>query len=345
MPIQVICPGCQARYTVPDKFRGKKARCKKCGHGIVVGGPAPAAEVPIEVEPGLAVEPPPSDVLDALPASPPPTKAPFEFGQGVAPTREQSSTGKTERLVVLQVTAAGFSIHRGGRKIDVEAKPIATNTSAGFANGRLSRGGADCLVLRPGMGEYLFAVLLILLGLGGTTGGAIAIAQSAGLQYLAFGVLVLTVGSAWFFYTLFYAPRIAFDRGKGTMTSSGIDRGRPRPLVDVVAVQINLGRALSNIDSQWSSDPLRMEMRYRRIETYEVNLVLDDHRGGVFSVDEQTSAELDFAGMAAVGQYLRESQASSRRLNLTNHNKLRKSRQMARQLAEFLGIPLVDHTA
>ena len=36
MPIQVTCPGCLARFTVSDKYSGKKGPCPKCKKEIVV---------------------------------------------------------------------------------------------------------------------------------------------------------------------------------------------------------------------------------------------------------------------------------------------------------------------
>jgi predicted Zn finger-like uncharacterized protein len=41
MPLSVVCPECGARYNVPDKLAGKRAKCKKCGGTIPI--PAPAA--------------------------------------------------------------------------------------------------------------------------------------------------------------------------------------------------------------------------------------------------------------------------------------------------------------
>lgn len=42
MPIAVLCPGCKARFTVADKFAGKKGPCPKCKAVITV--PEVAAE-------------------------------------------------------------------------------------------------------------------------------------------------------------------------------------------------------------------------------------------------------------------------------------------------------------
>ncbi|MBM3982997.1 MAG: hypothetical protein FJ304_22535, partial [Planctomycetes bacterium] len=42
--IEVSCPNCSAKLKAPDGMAGKKAKCKKCGTGFRVPGPAPAAE-------------------------------------------------------------------------------------------------------------------------------------------------------------------------------------------------------------------------------------------------------------------------------------------------------------
>ncbi len=36
MPIQVTCPGCLSRFSVSDKYAGKKGPCPKCKKEIVV---------------------------------------------------------------------------------------------------------------------------------------------------------------------------------------------------------------------------------------------------------------------------------------------------------------------
>ena len=45
MPIQVTCPGCLSRFTVSDKYAGKKGPCPKCKKEIMV--PDKAQEVVI----------------------------------------------------------------------------------------------------------------------------------------------------------------------------------------------------------------------------------------------------------------------------------------------------------
>ena len=47
MPITVLCPGCNARFTVSEKFAGKKGPCPKCKHVITI--PAVQEEVKVHV--------------------------------------------------------------------------------------------------------------------------------------------------------------------------------------------------------------------------------------------------------------------------------------------------------
>jgi hypothetical protein len=48
MPIDVVCPGCQARFSVSEKFAGKKGPCPKCKVVITIPD-APAEAVTIHV--------------------------------------------------------------------------------------------------------------------------------------------------------------------------------------------------------------------------------------------------------------------------------------------------------
>ena len=46
MPLTVACPGCQSKYSLPDKLLGKKIKCKKCGKAFATkpkSNPAGAA--------------------------------------------------------------------------------------------------------------------------------------------------------------------------------------------------------------------------------------------------------------------------------------------------------------
>src|SRR6476620_9866387 len=36
MPIPVQCEQCEARYLIEDRFAGKRAKCKRCGHAMSI---------------------------------------------------------------------------------------------------------------------------------------------------------------------------------------------------------------------------------------------------------------------------------------------------------------------
>jgi len=48
MPISVVCPGCKARFSVSEKFAGKKGPCPKC-KAVILVPEAPTEEVKIHV--------------------------------------------------------------------------------------------------------------------------------------------------------------------------------------------------------------------------------------------------------------------------------------------------------
>src|SRR5262249_49358506 len=50
MPINLLCPSCQARYQVPDSLLGKQVRCRKCQKPIAVKEVAPAQSLAPTVE-------------------------------------------------------------------------------------------------------------------------------------------------------------------------------------------------------------------------------------------------------------------------------------------------------
>src|SRR5215471_17384760 len=40
MPIQVVCPGCQATYQCPDETHGRSVSCRQCQRTLIVGASA-----------------------------------------------------------------------------------------------------------------------------------------------------------------------------------------------------------------------------------------------------------------------------------------------------------------
>jgi predicted Zn finger-like uncharacterized protein len=43
MPVPVECEQCQAKYLIEDRFAGKRAKCKRCGHVMAIPLPGSRA--------------------------------------------------------------------------------------------------------------------------------------------------------------------------------------------------------------------------------------------------------------------------------------------------------------
>jgi HEAT repeat protein len=50
MPIILTCPGCQTSYNLPEQFRGKRVRCRKCQLEFASAADAPVEEARLNVE-------------------------------------------------------------------------------------------------------------------------------------------------------------------------------------------------------------------------------------------------------------------------------------------------------
>jgi hypothetical protein len=243
-----------------------------------------------------------------------------------------------DRPILVNVNDGGATLDVAGRKIKVASGPVA-RTASDYTSITLARRGANCLVLQPNWQEYAMAALIGFVGLLVMIGSlAIGRLSEKGLAGAGFGLLALCGGLGWLGYVIGWKPRIFFDRRVGQMRAEPKGSFRPRPLADVVAVQLNRGHNLV----QDSMGPRHRV--HRETTTYELNVVIDDNRGGVYSMDEATAREMDFAGMASVSQFLQDHQRDSRRVNLACHSNHRGIRQTGRELARFLDVPLVDHT-
>ena len=80
MSVRVRCDQCQERYSVPDEWAGRRAKCKKCGHLLEI--PAPAAPAPLAnpftdlLDEALGAEMTDVDAMaDPFAAAPPPDGA------------------------------------------------------------------------------------------------------------------------------------------------------------------------------------------------------------------------------------------------------------------------------
>jgi DNA-directed RNA polymerase subunit RPC12/RpoP len=55
--ISFACPSCRTPITLGNEYAGQKARCKACGHKLIVPTAAPPSDRPLDVLP--VVQPPP----------------------------------------------------------------------------------------------------------------------------------------------------------------------------------------------------------------------------------------------------------------------------------------------
>ena len=112
MPITTTCPGCKARFRLPEELAGKQVRCQKCAQMFTVpmalaGLSAPAIAAPEEAPiPAAADTPPPQDdvILAALAPDEPPAEEVI-----LAPLAEPKAAAKpapAERPVSLAWTMA-----------------------------------------------------------------------------------------------------------------------------------------------------------------------------------------------------------------------------------------------
>jgi hypothetical protein len=108
--------------------------------------------------------------------------------------------------------------------------------------------------------------------------------------------------------SLFGGCRVRFDRAAGVMMFGPIWDQRSRPLSDIVAVQLVTQNLLSEFNlppAQFGEDSQKFDVKF-----YQMNLVLDN--------------------------------ADTPRLSVASYRDQTQAHQAGQQLAEFLGIPLVD---
>lgn len=71
MPIDAICPGCQAKLRIGDEFAGQQARCPRCDSIYTVPTPEQAALATVTVIEPAAPTDPAVNFVDQPPADPP----------------------------------------------------------------------------------------------------------------------------------------------------------------------------------------------------------------------------------------------------------------------------------
>lgn len=252
------------------------------------------------------------------------------------------------RPVLIQADTTQCVIAVGKRQITVGRRPIASSQSNSISH-KLVALSPDIRKLEPTFRSHFFIFLLILVGLVVLIAGPLVAGLSEkGIGAGLLGLLAVAGGATWLTYELLYRPRLVFDKSAGQLYQDPAGKMRPKPLADIIAVQLNDGMPFVNEDKrsapEWISSIDRMTGNYgsdiKVVRTFEVNLILDDHRGGIHSVDEEKARELEEAGMVSVSRYLQKSQHDQRRMSLFCHSVEAAARQAAQELADFLEVPL-----
>src|SRR5262249_33729209 len=123
-------------------------------------------------------------------------------------------------------------------------------------------------------------------------------------------------GIGWWLHYLRHAPRLVFDRGRGEMGGEPPGRRQPTPLAGIVAVQLNGGRVLRGSDDKFTTSSSAPGVNTADTQTYEVNVILDDHPGGMHILEDRAREEMQAAGMGSVTSHLGGSPQDRRRFNL-----------------------------
>lgn len=248
-------------------------------------------------------------------------------------------SAKRDRPVIVRVDTASFTVAIGSRKITVPGEP-AHSVETTFRACTLRQTGPDTLVLKPSWALWVFAIAMALCGLGlcGGIGGLIigGPGRSGSWVGLVLGIFFGLAFAAADVLVLLYSPRVCFDRRRGKLIRQSFSGRRERPLSEVIIVQLNSGGTRTRYDPSTRS---LFEFSHT-LELFELNLIFDDPTGGVYGPDGSA-----LEGMTFVSDYLREQHGIKQRLNLCCHSDQRWVRRAGQQIAEFLGVPLVDHTS
>jgi len=130
MPIEIVCGSCGAKYTVNERFAGKRAKCRKCGMimqvpgtPVSLTGSSPILDSPMIERPPLASPAPRGSMPDfpqPRPLAPRPTPQPqpvarqaapgeplilssnaAEYGQGAPPTAKHWTSHLSRRTWIV----------------------------------------------------------------------------------------------------------------------------------------------------------------------------------------------------------------------------------------------------
>jgi uncharacterized RDD family membrane protein YckC len=253
MPLDVACPSCQTRYSLPEKFAGKKLKCKSCGKpfSATVG----AAKAAGDRNAGAARRAEPdAKVLEQMGLGAirkQPELFPAEPSRGPDPLRnhvvQDPGFGSAEGAVQIAGTASGLAADAAARDAmtidDDEAavianpfaspRPVVEKTSASRKSGGGKSGGGKSKSIRPAsstkrfLGYFIdgclfagmnFAVGLVV-GLIMLTGGDVS--ESTEL----FANIIATFGGlfATFLYYVFFEGVFRTSLGKLIVGTKVVD--------------------------------------------------------------------------------------------------------------------------
>jgi hypothetical protein len=226
----------------------------------------------------------------------------------------------------------------GPGQVVVEPTPLPGTRPAGFRDTSLTRPHAGCLELRPSLAAHCFGLAYLLIGaICSFPLLLVAFSNDFRFQFRADDWQALFDSDRWFLWLVLVAPllglwflgvgvckllfggrRLRFDLDTGWVSAGTVRVRRIHPLQKVVAVQIAFGGMRTALG------------RTTPFKTYQLNAVLAH------------SAEV----LEAFGDLLSSvlGPSSNPRLNLTHHPDLAWTRRAARELANFLQVPLVDQT-
>lgn len=110
MPLPVVCPSCQLKFAVPERFAGKRGKCPSCGSVFR----APAAESVLVAAQASQAAVPPAPPEDDIPVGIPVEDAPpIETPVEPAPPPMELSAGQPEVNIDLHVVRPAPRIQRG----------------------------------------------------------------------------------------------------------------------------------------------------------------------------------------------------------------------------------------
>jgi hypothetical protein len=152
MPIAVVCPACEKRFSAPDAVAGKRAKCSACGNVLIV-----PAQNPQPVPQTVAAKP-----AASKPIAPSPAAGPVTVGKSAAQPGQQPAVAKPVAQPARAV-AVGKPVAQPGsqsaaakpatqpvRKVAV-GKPVAEPAQRIAVGKPVSQPGGQAAAIKPAM--------------------------------------------------------------------------------------------------------------------------------------------------------------------------------------------------